>query len=113
MLIHESENVFMGFSARSCASMKTLLFTFIDSLSPICNVAETDFRQLGGDKMEHFNNASLGGTGFVKGQNSWPRMIMPSLRISSDSTTINQLALGKVKDGIIRSPSLGKAFQLH
>lgn len=72
-----------------------------------------DFRQLGGDKMEHFNNASLGGTGFVKGQNSWPRMIMPSLRISSDSTTINQLALGKVKDGIIRSPSLGKAFQLH
>ncbi|KAG0623917.1 hypothetical protein M758_3G211300 [Ceratodon purpureus] len=73
----------------------------------------SDSRQLGGDKMEHFSNLSLGVTGFAKGRNSWRRMIMPSLKISSDSTTINQLALGKVKDGIIRSPSLGKAFQLH
>ncbi|XP_024383046.1 uncharacterized protein [Physcomitrium patens] len=73
-------------------------------------VAETDSKQLSGTKLEHFGNFSLGSKEAVNSQNPWRKMIMSSGKISSDLTTFNQLTLGKVKDGIIRTPALGKAF---
>lgn len=89
------------------ALLRAYKFQTFPSEARSSTVADSpDSRQTGDEKMERAINLSLGGTGLM---NKRP-VAMSSRKLSSDATTINQYALGKVKDGLIRTPSLGKAF---